>query len=484
MKKPITTRAELVAALRDVAELEQQFMCMYLYSAFSLKKDPDEACNAAQLEAVRRWTSRIYMIARQEMEHLALVNGMLAAIGAPPHLTRQNVPSLSPHFQSKVLTRASLLHHASGRDKCDLPFLFEPFDLLSARRFACMESAEVVHLTEEQREVVLNWCFKDTAGSCPCVLPQAGRNLALHRSHLAQLQGANDVEVGTIEMAYEHLWEGFVNVAGSDPNLFVGSCDQRQVSVLNEYNIFIFPITDLTSVKNAIDLITQQGEGLGAPPGFESHFVNFVSIVQEYQGLLGVAGCNEAPKTAFQPCRAVPGSPTGSEIEDEYTRRVFDLFNYSYVTLLHVLTGLYGWYRPNETSYPYFSTALREISFAPLMTMLIRSLGEVLVQLPLRAGDARRAGPNFHIPPADDQQLIIPDTADWQHGVAAQDYLNIDFYLKRLEEVDTRLKALAQEAPAHVKKEMDYIAENVYRTAGNLRQDYQSGVYKKFRTTP
>ncbi|MGH9363215.1 MAG: ferritin-like domain-containing protein, partial [Thermoanaerobaculia bacterium] len=88
----------LVRCLQEAAELEQQLMIQYLYAAFSMKKRPDETCDDAQYEHVRRWQSTVYMVARQEMEHLALVNGMLAAIGAEPFFDRQNIPLQSPYL--------------------------------------------------------------------------------------------------------------------------------------------------------------------------------------------------------------------------------------------------------------------------------------------------------------------------------------------------------------------------------------------------
>ena len=43
---PITTKDQLVLYLTEAATLEHQFMCQYLYAAFSLKKGPDEHCSA------------------------------------------------------------------------------------------------------------------------------------------------------------------------------------------------------------------------------------------------------------------------------------------------------------------------------------------------------------------------------------------------------------------------------------------------------
>ena len=82
---PIRSKAQLVLYLKEAAILEHQFMCQYLYACFSLKKDPDRTCTDAQFEHVRRWASTIYMIARQEMEHLSVVNSILTAVGGEPY---------------------------------------------------------------------------------------------------------------------------------------------------------------------------------------------------------------------------------------------------------------------------------------------------------------------------------------------------------------------------------------------------------------
>src|SRR5688572_32774846 len=73
-------------------KLEHQFMVQYLYAAFSLKKNPDSTCDAAAFESVRRWASTAYAIARQEMEHLSVVNSILTAIGGPPCFYHDGFP--------------------------------------------------------------------------------------------------------------------------------------------------------------------------------------------------------------------------------------------------------------------------------------------------------------------------------------------------------------------------------------------------------
>src|SRR5688500_559286 len=123
--------------LWEAAVLEQQFMCQYLYAAFSLKRSPDATCNAAQFEHVRRWASTLYMIARQEMEHLSIANSLLTATGLDPCLLRFGFPSQSAWFTSETRSRGRA---ANDPVPCDLPFLLSRFDYRTVCRFACMES--------------------------------------------------------------------------------------------------------------------------------------------------------------------------------------------------------------------------------------------------------------------------------------------------------------------------------------------------------
>jgi hypothetical protein len=86
---------KLVSKLRQAAEIEQQFMCMYLYGAFSIQKRFTNhqrfQPSLAQLEVTRRWASIVYSVARQEMEHLAIVNNLLRSIGAAPYFAPSNL---------------------------------------------------------------------------------------------------------------------------------------------------------------------------------------------------------------------------------------------------------------------------------------------------------------------------------------------------------------------------------------------------------
>ena len=98
----IEHREALIYMLCEAAELEHGIMCQYLFAAFSLKQREDEGLTAEELEAVTRWRRVISHVATEEMLHLALVQNLLSAIGAAPHLGRPNLPAPAHHYPAGV----------------------------------------------------------------------------------------------------------------------------------------------------------------------------------------------------------------------------------------------------------------------------------------------------------------------------------------------------------------------------------------------
>src|SRR5579863_4559661 len=98
----IEHREALIYILCQAAELEHGIMAQYLFAAFSLKQSAAEGLTNAEAAAVQRWRKQIMHIAAQEMLHLALVQNLLSAIGAAPHLTRPNFPQPASHYPAAV----------------------------------------------------------------------------------------------------------------------------------------------------------------------------------------------------------------------------------------------------------------------------------------------------------------------------------------------------------------------------------------------
>src|SRR6266478_4208923 len=98
----IEHREALIYMLCEAAELEHGIMCQYLYAAFSLRQSEAEGLTPSEAEAVNRWRQQISHVATQEMLHMSLVQNLLSAIGAAPHLSRPNYPQPASHYPAGV----------------------------------------------------------------------------------------------------------------------------------------------------------------------------------------------------------------------------------------------------------------------------------------------------------------------------------------------------------------------------------------------
>ena len=452
---PITDKKQLVAALKDAGDLEHQLMVQYLYAGFSLKRDPDDECTDAEYEHVRRWSSTLFMIARQEMEHLAFVNEMLTAIGEPPYYSRANIGKKglqSPYFSSETLA----LEAAHGDPQpISLRYAFEPFNRKSVERFVCGESPPYKNLPPN---VDPSWCFtcEDSAPEQPDDAPLLGARLTGHKKEVA---------AGNVQELYEAIKHAFQTLDG----IFVPNPSEVEIPV--EYNVFVFPVVDRASAVGAVDLILRQGEGLGDPWNLDSHFRRFMEIHGELVDLE-----ERAAKRGrrFVPAYPLITNPERKEIADDYTRTVFDVANDAYVVLLLMLASLYARAVPaSEDKYPHLATALSQMAFAPAMTMILRPVNEALVVLPI-GRDGLSTGSSFHIGRED--QALLKHPFNEQLG-------NISFLLDRWQKLTASFEHISDHAPAPLELPLRYAYQSCYRIEANLRHIYQAGAYPKFIAT-
>lgn len=490
-------RTLLVRLLHEAAEIEQQLMIQYLYAAFSLKKYPDRTCSDSQFEAVRRWGSAVLAVARSEMEHLALVNGILSAIGAEPYFDRRNIPVQMPHFLGANLELGR--EESTGNGPCDVPFLFERFNIPTIQRFVCAESPAKEDLEKIDPPIVIpEWCFscgEDGSGGPrrsrpPLLAPLAEshvtddlwdrveKELAKIPS-LAKMGRDEVVRPGTIQEVYK-LIELLLEFLSSRMHLFTGS-PSKQVFVPVEYQVNIFPIVDLSTARLAIRQIVEEGEGIDAPPDYQTHFLRFYRIHDELVSML-----EQDPR--FEPSMPLLYNPKPDDVTDELAKQLFDLFNEAYATLVFMLTALYGSYKPEASqSYPYFSSALQETVFGPMMTMIIRPLAEIMAYT--RSGDGEHTtGPSYHLSAGDRKLLASPGSA--RLG-------DIGFFLERFDRIvaklqelsavpDDRLAAAAREEgdTPFLRRQLNFVFESATALTNNLRRIYQSGQLPAFVVTP
>src|SRR5580704_4773686 len=255
----IEHREALIYILCQAAELEHGIMAQYLFAAFSLKQSTGEGLADAELAATARWRRQIMHIAAQEMLHLALVQNLLSAIGAAPHLTRPNFPQPASHYPAGV--HLALL----------------PFGEEALRHFMFLERPEGMALHDAPGLAAFS-------RAAPAMRPG---DIAPH--------GQDFATVGhlyrSIEAGIEHLAEKY-----GERWLFVGP---PRAQATQRY--FGWPeliaVTDAASAQRAIDEILEQGEG---PRGDwrDAHFGQFVQILDEFEQL------READR-GFDPVRPV-----------------------------------------------------------------------------------------------------------------------------------------------------------------------------------
>jgi hypothetical protein len=352
----IEHREALIYMLCEAAELEHGIMCQYLFAAFSLKQREDEGVTADALETVLRWRKVIAHVATEEMLHLALVQNLLSAIGAAPHLARPNLPAPARHYPAGV------------------NLTLVPFGEPALRHFMFLERPEGMELNGARgidapvHEAVPLMPERD-------VVPQPQDFATV--GHLYR----------SIEHGIDHLAEKF-----GEQNLFVGP---PRAQATREYFHWpeLVPVTDLASAHRAIDTILEQGEGARGH-WQNAHFGQFVQILDEYRELKAATPDFEpARPVLFATVRPSDHDDTVPRITDGVASRCTDLFNVGYEVLLQMLQRYFAHTKETDTQLATLSNAA-----IALMVGVLRPLGDLITTLPVGPEKpGRTAGPSFEL---------------------------------------------------------------------------------------
>jgi CDGSH-type Zn-finger protein/uncharacterized Fe-S cluster protein YjdI len=296
----VNDREELIYLLTEAARFEHVVMCTYLYAQWSLKKDESEGITTEEKEAIDRWRASIRSVAMEEMLHLALVNNLMAAFGATPHLSRPDFPVKEGNFPSA------------------LDFHLAPFNEQTMRHFVFIEKPEGIEV-------------KDGAGFT-------------HESHYERVV-CTDLLTPTARnySSQGHLYHGIAQAIRrmadelGEENLFIGH-GEAQLSSAEFPLPGLFEISGVDTAMKAIEEIVQQGEG--APAHREdSHYARFDAILKEYQAL-------KQARPEFEPAHPAALNPVLTEFSDDehatrvtnsLARHVVDLGNSVYGLMLQTL---------------------------------------------------------------------------------------------------------------------------------------------------
>ena len=360
----IEHREALIYMLCQAAELEHGIMCQYLFAAFSLKQRADEGLTPEELDAVTRWRRTIAHVAAEEMLHLALVQNVLSAIGAAPHLTRPNLPAPAHHYPAGV------------------NLTLVPFGEPALRHFMFLERPEGMALEGAE-----------------------GIDAPVHEA--VPLMADGDIvpqlqDFATVGHLYRSIEQGLAHLADKfgERNLFVGPPRAQATSTYFRWPELV-AVTDVASAQQALDTILEQGEG--ARGHWETaHFGQFVQILDEYRRMLRA-------NPAFDPVRPVMfATVRRSERDDSIaligervTSQCTDLFNVSYEILLQILERYFA--HTEETDAQLGTLASAAVT---LMGRVLRPLGELITTLPVGPEHpGRNAGPSFELFYEDDDLL-------------------------------------------------------------------------------
>ena len=264
----------------------------------------------------------------------------------------------------------------------------------------------------------------------PSHLASAGAPRSALAAQASPAPASPGFEAGSVQELYLAIRTAFQELDG----LFLS--DPPEVEIPVEYNVYAFPVTNRTTAVAAVNLILEQGEGLGDPWNLDAHFRRFSDIRTELLKL-------RAADKRFDPSYRLLTNPDRTDISDKLTRAVFDVTNDAYVMMLLILTSLYQHAKPAaDDAYPYLATALSQNAFAPMMTMIVRALNEVLVLLPVAEGGKQRTASNSTV-----DHALLSNPGDPCFG-------DIVFLLDRWEQMT---RAIDRVAPPGVADALRYV---------------------------
>src|SRR3954452_12767164 len=412
----IEHRQALLYTLSKAAELEHLIICMYLYAAFSLKRDATEDLPEDLVPTVGGWARTLFRIAEQEMLHLSLVQNLLTSVGAGPHFARPNFPVPARSFPARI------------------QIVLLPFGEEALRHFAFLERPEGEPIDDAEQ-------FAALARAQP--LPDVDEDEI----------GPIVADSETISHLYRSIEDGLATLADrlGESRLFVGPA---RAQATGEH--FRFPelvaVTDLASATAAIETIVEQGEGARGE-WKKSHFGRLLGVLDEF-----IAAGDANPEVEFtRPVvrahvRPVESGVSVPLISEHFTVRVADLLNAVYEVALHVLARYFNHTEESDEQL----AVLADVAFF-LMEDAISPLGEMVTRLPIGADHpGQTAGPAFEL--FYDADWLLP------HREAAWQIIG-----ERLDELADFAASCRDECPTGLRDELATVAANLRSLTERVR---------------
>jgi hypothetical protein len=402
-------RDELIGWIDLAASLEHAICCQYLYAAFSLKQYEDEG-SPEELDCAQRWKGSILRIARQEMAHLATTCNLLNAFGEAPYLRRPSFPLESNYF--------------GVQRRIDLRAYGEDF----------LESSIRLEMPLE---------------------PGLRNQPTIGTLYARILRRLNELRNGALE---SDLFIG-PHDAQVDSGLVLPSYpDKERANIQPLWDVVIRKVRNHKEAEAAIQRVREEGEAEA-----DSHHTELMALSQELADHRRKnPGFAPIRDVATNPCYATeesPSAPTGCQLLTNATAvNVAAVFDLAYEVLLRMLMLFFS---PSPLTRRHFE-ALQGLAFVPMMSLVIRPLGELLTYLPaVDATEPLRAGATFRCPLRIDR---LPDATVF--SVIERQLAQLADRLLELQHMDWPTGPLEQRARARCA----YVAENAARIHRAFRE--------------
>jgi hypothetical protein len=405
-----------IMLLHIASAIEHALMVQYLFAAHSLG---GEQVPREYRTKVENWRYSILAVAKEEMGHLLTVQNVLALLGGPVSLDREDHPWDHPFYPAPFtlaplsLGTLAIYVFAEQPDDWDDDEAREIRDraLKQAKKFQGAQGQAESGSPPPHRVGIIyqtlirilsdHNCIPDDAFHADSVPQQANWD-EWGRGYHGGPRDANvlvDV-VATRDQAVEALRK--ISSQGESPNAARRAVKE---SVGNERPAAIIRLEQRVESEKKKAAAAAGGD---APSQDRSHFERFRAIYREFVSTAGADGWKPARDVAVNPmvlANSTDETPPGcTAITDERSKLWASLFNLRYRMLLAYLTHALLLARQEEDGEaPSIRGAVMHRVFGEMYNL--RTIAGILVRRPAGA-DGPRAGPPFQMP----YTLALPAT--------------------------------------------------------------------------
>lgn len=389
----------LAMLLHIAAEIEHALMVQYLYAAWSLGGPdvPDE-----HRPTIVRWRQSMLAVAKEEMGHLLTVQNLLTALGLPINLHRSDFPWDSPYypfaFRLEPLCLGSMACYVVAEMPPELQQRRGP-GRRRPSRYSKIDDEEVRRIVAEARKHTAGGVLHPVATVYETIIeiiadPAKIPDSAFRSNTFAQQAGFDDWGRNYHPNPYALDAEGNRLTPAHDDS------DDYQPASSREAVVLIDRIATRTEAVTALRALSAQGEAthLGLhDTGEPSHFERFLEI---YQGM------EQAEEEGWCYCRNLAANPTiveaaevgnrGDYLDDPVSRGWGELFNLRYRMLLTWLSHVFRLARIVPLGTPNLRGMAMHRAFAEMYNL--KAVATLLIDMPVGADCAHKAGPPFELP--------------------------------------------------------------------------------------